>query len=191
MPDEDSSQQPAPPESAPLEPVRVAPIAAPVPPEPIPPEPTPVPDAPVADTPVAEPPIDSPIETEPPVEVPVENPIAEPIPPAPVVISPIIPVSNIPPPTPIVTTPEPDHSSSAYLKSLVPLSLAERNRRRLAHIEKLIDHAAANGSTSRREAQLLLKVTGATADRYIRELISQGRLTKENNARYTKYKFVR
>jgi len=168
MPDEDSPEQSAPPESAPLEPAPVAPIEAPVPPEPTPPEPAPVPDAPVADTPVAEPPVEVPIET------PIEN----------------MPINNSPAPV-VILPAAPDHSSSAYLKSLVPLSLAERNRRRLAHIEKLIDHAAANGSTSRREAQLLLKVTGATADRYIRELISQGRLTKENNARYTKYKFVR
>ena len=168
MPDEDSSQ------SAPSEPT---PIEVPVSPEPTPLEPIPVSDAPVADTPVAELPV----------EVPVENPIAEPIPPTPVESA---SVNNSPAPV-IISPAAPDHSSSVYLKSLVPLSLAERNRRRQAHIEKLINHAAVNGSTSRREAQILLRVTGATADRYIKELISQGRLAKENNARYTKYKFVR
>ena len=178
MPDEDSSEQTAPPVdvSTPLSPIEDVP--QPTPPEPASPEPTPVSDAPVADAPVAELPIDSPIETEPPVEVSIETPIEA------------MPINDSPIPV-IISPAAPDHSSSAYLKSLVPLSLAERNRRRQAHIEKLINHAAANGSTSRREAQLLLKVTGATADRYIRELISQGRLAKENNARYTKYKFVR
>ncbi len=105
------------------------------------------------------------------------------------------PVVSVPISTPVSasvpTTSPSDHSSSAYLKSLVPLSLAERNRRRQAHIERLINHAAKKGSISRRGAQLLLEISGATADRYLRELASQGRIVKENNGRYTIYKFVR
>jgi hypothetical protein len=166
MPDEDSSQQTTPP---------VEDVTQPAP------LPTDLVETPVAETP------DTPPESVPtmPDNSSISAPVAEDNPPADVPV----PISNVAP-SPAIA-PAPDHSSSAYLKSLVPLSLAERNRRRQAHIEKLINHAAANGSTSRREAQLLLKVTGASADRYIRELISQGRLAKENNARYTKYKFVR
>ena len=148
-------------QSAPSEPT---PIEVPVSPEPTPLEPIPVSDAPVADTPVAELPV----------EVPVENPIAEPISPAPVIISPVAP----------------DHSSSAYLKSLNPLSLASRMRHRNGRKERLLAHVAEKGHVTRRDAQLLLEVSGATADRYLRELASEGRIVKESDGRYTKYKFV-
>jgi hypothetical protein len=139
MPDEDTSQQSAPP-------------------EPAPPESAPVPDAPVADALVAEPPV----------EMPINNSLA------PVVISPAAP----------------DHFSSAYLKSLNPLSLASRMRHRDGRKERLLAHAAEKGHVTRRGAQLLLEVSGATADRYLRELASEGRIVKESDGRYTKYKFV-
>jgi hypothetical protein len=192
MPDEDLSQQAAPPidVSTPPSPIEDAPQPTPL--EPTPPESAPMPDAPVADTPV---------ETEPPVEVPVENPIVEPISPAPVESAPVsdslapvmvqtsgttAPIAITPPP--IVTTP--DHSSSAYLKSLNPLSLASRMRHRNGRKERLLAHVAEKGHVTRRDAQLLLEVSGATADRYLRELASEGRIVKESDGRYTKYKFV-
>jgi len=167
MPDEDSSQ------SAPSEPT---PIEVPVSPEPTPLEPIPVSDAPVADTPVAELPV----------EVPVENPIAEPIPPTPVESA---SVNNSPAPV-IISPAAPDHSSSVYLKSLNPLSLASRMRHRDGRKERLLAHAAEKGHVTRRDAQLLLEVSGATADRYLLELARDGRIVKENDGRYTKYKFI-
>ena len=177
MPDEDLSQQAAPPidVSTPPSPIEDAPQPTPL--EPTPPESAPMPDAPVADTPV---------ETEPPVEVPVENPIAEPIPPTPVESA---SVNNSPAPV-IISPAAPDHSSSVYLKSLNPLSLASRMRHRDGRKERLLAHVAEKGHVTRRDAQLLLEVSGATADRYLRELASEGRIVKESDGRYTKYKFV-
>ena len=196
MPDEDSSQS-APSDASPIETVEtpVSPEPAPTPDQSAVSEPAMVAEPVVVETPpIVQPPAEAPVEAS--IDVPTEAPIEieQPVETTPEVSTeqPVVPPSNIPSSTPaVVTAPTLDRSSWTYLKSLIPLSLAERRRRRQAHIERLIDHAAKKGSVSRRDAQLLLEISGATADRYLRELLSQGRIARENDGRYTEYRFVR
>jgi hypothetical protein len=177
MPDEDSSQPASPIEDAsqPALPVEDTSQPASLPISPV--------EAPVAETPDTPSP-ESVLVTPIPDNSSASASTTEDAPPA----NSLAPITE-PDPIPVASTP--DHSSSAYIKSLIPLSKAERERRRQAHIEILVNHAAVKGHVTRRDTQLLLEVSGATADRYIKELISQGRLVKENNGRYTKYRFIR
>lgn len=134
------------------------------------------PTAPAADTPVT--PVEAPIEA-PAVPAPSAAPIPEPIAPAPTTADkPVEPTSTVaeamvdkPPPSP---APVPETGNT--IQRLLAKAKEKIQFRKQAKLEKIMVFAKAQGGITNDQAQKLLRVSDATATRYLAQLVKTGRL---------------
>jgi len=63
---------------------------------------------------------------------------------------------------------------------LTPKAIAARQAKARKRIERLMDLARKKGAIDRNDARLLLKVSQATATRYLTELVHEGRLVRKH-----------
>jgi len=145
----------------------------------------------------APPAVDAPVT---PVETPIETPAVqtpEPIAPASAeattdkpmepVLAPISPAPAPPTPTPPPPTPAPEASST--IQRLLAKAKEKIQFRKQAKLEKIMVFAKAQGGVTNDQAQNLLRVSDATASRYLSQLVKSGRLrlvkAVGRGARYT------
>ena len=112
---------------------------------------------------------------------PVETaPAPEPVVPAAPVPAPVAPVQ--PPPTPAPTV-EPVSS----IRQLLIKAKEKIQFRKQAKLEKIMAKAREQGSIGNDEAQKLLRVSDATASRYLAQLVKTGRLRLSGKSKATRY----
>ena len=144
-------------------------------------------------------PISAPDEPETPVN---DQLISEPVQPVPVQST---PVSAPTPPTP--TTPQtqpsaqplqtptsvtqPNSSESNQFRNIQARGRTKIQTNRKQKLDKLIQFAQKKQIVDNEEIQVLLRISSATATRYLVELVKQGRLVREGSPRHAKYRFMR
>ena len=138
------------------------------------------PTPPAVDAPVA--PVEAPIET--PIAPAPPPPITEPTPEPTVPAEPTpAPVSPAPAPTP------PAPAADNTIQRLLAKAKEKIQFRKQAKLEKIMAFAKAQGSVTNDQAQKLLRVSDATASRYLAQLVKSGRLRPVKavgrGARYT------
>ena len=136
--------------------------------------------------------VDAPVD---PVEAPIETPAvpAPPSEPAPEPIKPVepapAPVSPAPAPTPPVPPPAPVPEAGNTIQRLLAKAKEKIQFRKQAKLEKIMVFAKAQGGVTNDQAQKLLRVSDATATRYLAQLTKSGRLrlvkAVGRGARYT------
>ena len=153
------------------------------------------PTAPAVDAPVA--PVEAPIET-PVAPAPPSEPVPEPIVPAATTATADKPVETIPAPVspapaPTPPTPPPPPAPAPVADNVIQRLLAKAKEkiqfRKQAKLEKIMVFAKAQGGVTNDQAQKLLRVSDATASRYLAQLTKNGRLrlvkAVGRGARYT------
>ena len=136
--------------------------------------------------------VDAPVD---PVEAPIEPPAvpAPPSEPAPEPIKPVepapAPVSPAPAPTPPVPPPAPVPEAGNTIQRLLAKAKEKIQFRKQAKLEKIMVFAKTQGGITNDQAQKLLRVSDATASRYLAQLTKSGRLrlvkAVGRGARYT------
>ena len=133
-------------------------------------------------------PVETPIETpaNPPPPAPTE-PIPEPTTPAepaPAPVSPApAPTPQAPPPPPTPTVPEAENP----IKRLLAKAKEKIQFRKQAKLEKIMVFAKAQGGITNDQAQKLLRVSDATASRYLAQLTKTGRLRLVGKSKAARY----
>ena len=115
-----------------------------------------------------------------PVETPVASPITEPEPPATPASEPIAPVEPMSIPVSPAPTPTPPPAPAPVADNVIQRLLAKAKEkiqfRKQAKLEKIMVFAKAQGGVTNDQAQKLLRVSDATASRYLAQLTKSGRL---------------
>src|SRR3989344_249195 len=166
-----------------------------------PPEPAPAP-APESEAAPAEPAVETPKTAEPPAAeiAPVPVPVATTPTPAKEVVTPttpqVVPEAAAPdstsspqaeppsPPPPPPASPPPAYNRA---KENSPKAIAKRRQKLEKCLEKIIAHARAQESITNRDVVKLLRVSDATASRYLAALVSRGRLLRNGKGRSISY----
>lgn len=78
-----------------------------------------------------------------------------------------------------------------FIKSLLIKAQAKIQSNKQKKIDKLIELAQKNGTITNDDVQKLLRVSDATATRYLVKLVQEGRLTRIGSPRDAKYQFMR
>src|SRR3989338_1876379 len=95
------------------------------------------------------------------------------------------PVPKSPPP-PLAPLPTSGGSSGAF-RSLLAKALAKIRFRKQAKLEKIMVLTRGKGQVTNDDAQKLLRVSDATASRYLSELVKNGRLRVEGRTSGRRY----
>ncbi|OJI06270.1 hypothetical protein BK004_04735 [bacterium CG10_46_32] len=147
---------------------------------------------------ITPPAVDAPVApVEAPIEIPAAPSPAPPTEPTPEPITPVkpapAPVSPAPAPTPTPPVPTPPPAPAPVADNTIQRLLAKAKEkiqfRKQAKLEKIMVFAKAQGSVTNDQAQKLLRVSDATATRYLAQLVKTGRLRPVKavgrGARYT------
>ncbi|MEW6610261.1 MAG: hypothetical protein AB1352_01345 [Patescibacteria group bacterium] len=100
---------------------------------------------------------------------------------------PTIPSSVVPPLAPAAPAPLMGQSPHVNLKSLWIKAMETIRFRKQAKLEKIMEHVRVKGSITNDQAQKLLRVSDATASRYLLSLTQQGRLRKVGKTSASRY----
>ena len=99
-------------------------------------------------------------------------------------------INSLPPqPAPAINPPAAPVAAPQYMniKSLLGKALAAIQFRKQAKLEKIMKHVAAKGFITNDEAQKLLRISHATAARYLRQLVREGRLKEVGTTELRRY----
>ncbi len=139
---------------------------------------------PIAEPPIIDEPVQAgPIPSEPNTESPTEpsQPISEPVPTE--EQPPTIPVQ----PAPIAT----DQTQPNFIHGLLLKAQAKIQTNKQKKLDKLMLMAQKKGKITNEDAQKLLRISHATASRYLDALARDGRLTRSGNTNDLRYQFIR
>ena len=89
---------------------------------------------------------------------------------------------------PVIPAPEPTPATDSPISSLLAKALAKIQFRKQAKLEKIMVLAKQRGQITNDDAQKLLRVSDATASRYLAELVKNGRLQMVGHPRNASYK---
>ena len=87
----------------------------------------------------------------------------------------------------VVTSPMPQSAPVVNLKSLLAKAMETIRFRKNAKLEKIVNFAKEKGSVTNDQAQKLLRVSDATASRYLLELTKKGRVRRIGKTSSSRY----
>ncbi|MFA4872842.1 MAG: hypothetical protein WC659_02810 [Patescibacteria group bacterium] len=155
------------------------------------------------ESPAAEVPVEMPVvpnEPIPPVKIPPVTP-SEPVPasappttevpvevsPSASAVAPTVVTSPTPPPAQAEPAPAIGLAPAVNLKSLLAKAMETIRFRRNAKLEKIMKFVGEKGSVTNDQAQMLLRISDATASRYLLTLTQQGRLRRTGKTSGSRY----
>ena len=155
------------------------------------------PAAPPAEVPPAEPQTATP-EPPPQTETSISETVPPPSEPAPAVAQPIAeptptpalavqPVPSAPPVVPPPATPVPQQAPATSPKSFLARAIEAIQFRKRAKLEKIVALASARGSITNDDVEKLVRVSHATATRYLVQLVAEGRLERVSSRGGARY----
>ncbi len=103
--------------------------------------------------------------------------------------SPQAPISA--PSTPVVPQTPPTFTQSTQFRDIQAHGRIKIQEHRQNKLEKIIEYAQKKQTITNDEVQKLVRVSDATATRYLVDLVKQGRLVREGSPRHAIYRFVR
>ncbi len=108
-------------------------------------------------------------------------------------MSPVQPVSAPAPQTSVTSQTQSlaQQDQRGFIRSLLVKAQAKIQFNKQKKLEKIIQLAQKKQTITNDDVQKLLRVSDATATRYIVKLVQQGRLSRESSSHWVKYRFVR
>ncbi len=132
---------------------------------------------------------------------PIASPTSEAVQPTSAPSAPTPPTSPAPQPqssaqspqAPIPATPqtEPISGESAAFRNIQARGRSKIQTNRQEKLDKLIQFAQKKQIIENEEIQKLLRISSATATRYLEDLVKEGRMVSEGLPRHAKYRFIR
>ena len=144
--------------------------------------------APVTDAPVP-PPLPSEVPSEPVVEPAVATPIGSDTPIEPIAPQPMLQTPAEPASAPVAPTSPPEHPAppppdqQSFVRNLIAKGREVIHRRKQKKLEKILAEIGKRGAITNNGVEQLLRVSDATATRYLAELERAGKITHEGYGR--------